>query len=104
MEKNAFIQTYCRWVSNYYADERLSLKEKSNFDCVFWKSGCTVYQVRPLQCRMFPFWSEIVQSKESWEMNAANCPGMNNGKLHSYNDINTYLEIQKNEPIIRRNL
>ena len=37
---------------------RRSLKEKANGDCVFYDrmAGCTVYPVRPRQCRTWPFW------------------------------------------------
>ena len=37
---------------------RRSLKERANGDCVFWdrEAGCTVYSVRPRQCRTWPFW------------------------------------------------
>src|SRR4051812_23990582 len=37
---------------------RDSLRERSNGDCVFWdrSRGCTVYPVRPAQCRTWPFW------------------------------------------------
>ncbi len=37
---------------------RRSLREKANGDCVFYdrQAGCTVYAVRPRQCRTWPFW------------------------------------------------
>src|SRR4051794_3213394 len=34
-----------------------TLREKANGDCVFFKAGtgCTIYTVRPRQCRTWPF-------------------------------------------------
>ena len=29
--------------------------------------ACTVYPVRPLQCRTWPFWPENLSSKQSWD-------------------------------------
>lgn len=62
----------------------LSLREKSNRDCVFWQAGvgCRVYEDRPRQCRTWPFWSAVVHSEERWQEEARTCPGMNHGPLH----------------------
>ena len=105
-----FTETYCRWVpwfpegSGENGTERLSLREKSNYDCIFWinERGCSVYETRPLQCRAFPFWSSTVNSEESWEMTAADCPGIGRGPLYSPNSIEKWLALRQNEPIIER--
>src|SRR3954471_609583 len=41
---------------------RRSLRERANGDCVFFErgKGCTVYPVRPRQCRTWPFWESNV--------------------------------------------
>jgi len=36
MDYTAFVETWCRWIPFTPGRERLSLKEKSNFDCIFW--------------------------------------------------------------------
>ncbi|MCG8570520.1 MAG: YkgJ family cysteine cluster protein [Spirochaetes bacterium] len=54
----------------------LTLKEKSNFDCIFWNNGCIVYEDRPLQCRTFPFWPSLLESKDTWEDEKKRCPGL----------------------------
>ena len=102
MERSDFIKTYCRWVVDLNGDEVLSLKEKSNKDCIFWDNGCLVYQSRPLQCITFPFWKAIVSSKEVWNTTASGCPGINNGTLNSEKKINDYLEMRMTEPIINK--
>lgn len=60
------------------ASGTLSLTEKKSGDCIFWEDdrGCGVYEVRPLQCRTFPFWPEVVESQATWDQHAAECPGM----------------------------
>jgi Fe-S-cluster containining protein len=82
MKPGEFTETWCRWVS-LGRGEYLSLKEKANYDCVFWKEGCLVYPSRPLQCRTFPFWDSIVCSAAAWEKAGLGCPGMGRGELHS---------------------
>ncbi len=68
---------------------KYSLTEKANGDCVFLerkdgKSGCSIYDVRPLQCRTWPFWSENLKTERSWNQTSKSCPGMNCGKHHSF--------------------
>jgi Fe-S-cluster containining protein len=98
-----FITTYCRWIPSASKFERLSLKEKANLDCIFWNSGCQVYDSRPLQCKSFPFWPDTLALKESWERTGASCPGIDRGKLFSMDEIEALLKQQKSEPAIIRN-
>jgi Fe-S-cluster containining protein len=65
--------------------EATSLIEKKNKDCIFFDAavGCTMYADRPRQCRTWPFWRSNVHSAERWKREAARCPGMNQGELHS---------------------
>jgi Fe-S-cluster containining protein len=80
--------------------EKLSLREKADYDCVFWKNGCTVYESRPLQCRSFPFWESALLSPGSWKR--LSCPGLGKGDLHSKEYIETCLAQQKAEPVLVR--
>ena len=67
-----------------------SLREKERGECVFFSSPenrCSVYPLRPLQCRLFPFWPSILESPEEWEKTASECPGMNGGEWHSPEEI-----------------
>ena len=80
-----FRQVYTREVG----ENELSLKEKSNHDCIFFQKdkGCTVYEHRPRQCRAWPFWHHVVSSPERWAEESKHCPGMNQGPLHSAEEI-----------------
>lgn len=101
-KQETFIGAYCRWVPSAGGSSQLSLREKSNLDCVFWKNGCTVYENRPLQCRAFPFWHSNLASAESWEGVANDCPGMGGGSFHSRESIEYWLALRRREPIITR--
>ena len=72
-------------------------------DCIFWDSGCRVYNSRPLQCRVFPFWSNILNCRESWERTKTECPGMDQGKLFTQTEIEALLESQSEGKIVTRN-
>jgi Fe-S-cluster containining protein len=42
-------------------------------------TGCSIHAVKPVQCRIFPFWPELVESKREWKRTARWCPGMGKG-------------------------
>ena len=87
LSQDEFIRTYCHYV-DMGAAKMISLLEKKNNDCIFLgKTGCTVYEARPIQCRTYPFWSSVVESKESWDEEALLCPGIGHGKRYSKKEI-----------------
>jgi hypothetical protein len=45
--------------------------------------------VRPIQCKTYPFWNHILQSKQTWISEKRRCQGIGKGKLYTLNDINT---------------
>ena len=53
-----------------------------DYDCVFLKRDenghgkCSVYHLRPMQCRTWPFWASNLRSERDWREAAAHCPGM----------------------------
>lgn len=74
---------------------RRSLKEKPNGDCVFYDrmAGCTVYPVRPRQCRTWPFWECNTESPATWARAAAECPGCNQGELIPAEEITRRVKV-----------
>ena len=73
---------------------RFSLTEKPDGDCIFLqrengKALCSIYSVRPLQCRTWPFWDENLKSEASWQRAHQKCPGMDKGKAYDFVQIET---------------
>ncbi|MDR3170641.1 MAG: YkgJ family cysteine cluster protein [Treponema sp.] len=97
-----FVDIYCRWVPMGQGREQLSLREKPNYDCIFWENGCSVYEGRPLQCRTFPFWEALLVVPGAWQVAAASCPGMGTGVLHTRDEIEAAIIRQRTEPVIVR--
>ena len=101
VNQDEFMAAYCRWV-RFGERELVSLKEKANLDCIFWEDGCSVYEARPLQCRTFPFWESVLASRDSWEHVVNDCPGVGNGSLHSFEEIEALLRQREAAPAIER--
>ena len=69
---------------------RQSLREFANGDCTFFDAGgrgCTVYPVRPRQCRTWPFWNSNLESPEAWNEVQETCPGAGKGNFFSLEEI-----------------
>jgi len=69
-----FIKNYLRKISYRYSITEL--KSGDNYACVFFDSiinRCSIYTVRPEQCRTFPFWPYFkTHPREVFE----ECPGV----------------------------
>lgn len=99
-----FINKYCRWVPKRDGFEYLCLLEKTNYDCILWDNGCIAYESRPLQCSAYPFWPSMLLDEDWWNASAETCPGMNNGRLYSYEEITAFLDQRKAEPYLRKKI
>ncbi|MFW6061920.1 MAG: YkgJ family cysteine cluster protein [Planctomycetota bacterium] len=88
MSPAAFRKKYVRKVGR-----RRSLKEKHpSHDCIFLRPSkegglCEIYPVRPTQCRTWPFWRSNLMSPYAWGLAGERCPGINRGKLFSFEEI-----------------
>jgi Fe-S-cluster containining protein len=51
--------------------------------CIFLdaEGKCVIYAVRPVQCRTYPFWPELVNSEADWRREAHRCEGINRGNV-----------------------
>lgn len=99
LTQDQFIEQYCRIV-NMGTFSLISLTEKKNHDCIFFESGCTVYEARPVQCSTYPFWASVVDSKESWEEESERCPGIGKRKRYSSEEIEQLLLARRiNKPL-----
>lgn len=69
---------------------RVSLREHANGDCIYLDPQtrlCRVYEVRPKQCRTWPFWNSNVASPEAWEQTKQVCPGAGQGAFVSAEEV-----------------
>ncbi len=66
----------------YRTRNRLRLRVPRQSQCSFLTDeGCSIHEAKPTQCRVFPFWPELVESRREWRKAAGYCPGMDAGPL-----------------------
>jgi len=81
-----------KWFRRHYlmrlADGDLVVAGKAGA-CIFLDSRgqCEIYAVRPVQCRTYPFWPEVVGSAAAWRSEARRCEGINRGRVVSVDRI-----------------
>lgn len=85
-----FTDKYCTQTDGVY-----HLKDAEGPECLFLKDKkCSVYEGRPDQCRTWPFWPEVMNSK-SWKKDvAAFCPGVGKGRTYTAEEIRATIELQ----------
>jgi Fe-S-cluster containining protein len=71
----------------YPFKDSFSIREEADGRCLFYNQGCLIYDVRPPQCRTFPFWFGNVRSEKRWIEISRECPGIGQGRLFSKEQI-----------------
>ena len=92
IDEEEFKRTYTDVVNKAFV-----LKSFPNGDCIFYdeRTGCGVYNARPLQCRTFPFWPENLRRRSAWAKIVKFCPGSGTGEFHDKEEIERYLKLMR---------
>ena len=71
------------------SDALLAFTEERPRRCPFLGSEneCTIYPVRPQQCRNWPFWDSNLETPEAWQEVQVECPGAGHGQIYSVEAI-----------------
>lgn len=80
-----FLEKYTTRARNFRV-----LRDGVGTSCIFFDTltrSCRVYSARPIQCRTFPFWSSNLKNENFWNSLKATCPGIDNGRIFSFEDI-----------------
>lgn len=66
----------------YRTRHLLRLRKPPQKQCHFLvEGGCSIHPAKPTQCRLFPFWPELLESPVEWKAAALRCPGIGAGPL-----------------------
>ncbi|MBF0196749.1 MAG: YkgJ family cysteine cluster protein [Planctomycetes bacterium] len=93
ISEDEFLQKYTKDV-----DGRLSFKDlkEDNWNCIMLKNGrCTIYELRPIQCRTYPFWAQNIISADAWQETKEECPGIGKGRVYSIDEILSIVREEK---------
>ena len=75
-----------RYVRRVGSRESL-VERRDNHNCIFLcprpEGGkhCAIYEVRPRQCRTWPFWPANLRSTAAWSIAGQRCEGINRGNV-----------------------
>jgi uncharacterized protein len=80
-----FLKKYC-----LYQEDGLVHLRMGTARCPFLENECCmIYEVRPKQCRTWPFWTENLKEATWYSEVTPFCPGTGKGKLFSAEEIET---------------
>lgn len=85
---------YLRYIDGRYALLEKYQKQSDVYDCIFLKDKkCTIYEVRPTQCKTFPWWQQNLDTLEDWQEAASYCEGISlESPLVSFETIQEQLQ------------
>lgn len=74
-------------------DGRRFVLEVDSGGCRFFDGkGCVIHPAKPLQCRSWPYWPELVRTPRAWRAAARGCPGIGQGGPISAADLDAWLD------------
>lgn len=87
----AFTRRYCQKTGGVWH----LIEKKGQPDCMFLREKrCGIYEARPMQCRTWPFWPEVMTPK-AWSKDVASfCPGVGKGRVWSGEEIERLIREQ----------
>lgn len=98
LEREAFLSRFTHRV-----DGEISLIEQTNHDCIFLQNAqCQVHELRPVQCRTYPFWFERMRSEDAWGRTELECPGIGRGRRWSRDEILDQLDRDFYRPQLKK--
>src|SRR5256885_15190318 len=60
----------------YRTRNKMRLRVPAASTCHFlFDGGCSIHPAKPTQCRIFPFWPELVESRRGWAKTARHWSG-----------------------------
>jgi Fe-S-cluster containining protein len=66
----------------YRTAHLIRLRKPRTSQCHFLgPAGCSIHPAKPVQCRLYPFWPELVEDRKRWKEEACFCPGIGTGPL-----------------------
>lgn len=58
------------------------LRKPRDRQCAFLGAeGCGIHPAKPTQCRLFPFWPDLLADRKLWRQTGEWCPGIGQGPL-----------------------
>jgi Fe-S-cluster containining protein len=68
---STFLEEYCQRSGKGWV-----IKMGDSGYCVFWDKACTIHQVKPRMCRLWPFIEGVSRDPANWAAMHSMCPGI----------------------------
>ncbi len=79
------LHDFCtRFLTHDEEDDLWYVHVKPGGGCVFLKEErCSIHEVKPVQCKTYPFWPELLEEQAVWEDEGILCEGIGRGARHA---------------------
>jgi Fe-S-cluster containining protein len=73
IDQDLFLSDYCDW-----SGRRPMIRTAESDYCIFWDELCTIHEVKPRMCKIWPFIESILVDTSNWAVMKSMCPGIRN--------------------------
>ncbi len=104
-----FLERYTVDLKTKVAGRSRSFKEietEQGHDCIFLdratqpgKALCSIHDLRPTQCRTFPFWPEHLESPRAWQKLSRQCEGIGRGATIQFTQVRVQVEAHQQDRV-----
>lgn len=77
------------------------LEGRPDEGCIFFDDAakaCLIHEAKPMQCRAWPFWPEVMKGRAAWRRAARHCPGMGKGPAREPAEVERWLAAMRRLP------
>jgi len=67
----SFLADYCQWSGKHPV-----IKTGLSGYCIFWDKVCTIHQIKPRMCKLWPFIEGVLVDPSNWDAMHSMCPGI----------------------------
>jgi Fe-S-cluster containining protein len=71
IDTESFLMDYCQWSGG-----RPLIRSSDSGYCIFWDKVCTIHEVKPRMCSIWPFIESMLVDPANWAMVQSVCPGV----------------------------
>lgn len=71
VDRDTFLKDYCQW-----SGSRPVLRTAPSGYCIFWDQLCTIHEVKPRMCKLWPFIESVLVDPANWTAMHSMCPGI----------------------------
>lgn len=83
------------WTEDFDGDFIIAVPRGGSCPFLDASNLCSIHEIKPLQCRTYPFWPDLVASRTAWDAERQWCEGIGYREVVDADTIASMLNLQE---------